>query len=386
MADFYLIFKNLTRKKLRFALLLISITISFLIYVVLSAFQNAMDAGIDLSADDRLVVVNKINFTQPLPYSYYNRIKSVENVISIIHLNWFGGYYQEPKNIVISFAISNQDFLTVYDELYSLSSEAWSNYTKNRTGILVGKDIAERFGWKIGDTIPLSSNIFSNKNGNKAWEFTVEAIFDAKDPNLPTQEVYFHYNYFNESITFGRDAIGFIILRTADPAMNEQVIANIDALFVNSPAETETMPEKAFNKQFVEQLGNISLIIQSVVGAAFFTILMLVGNSMVMAIRERTAEIAILKTLGFSSRRIFLMVLIESLLLSLIGGLLGLAVGANIIPLLNDMTAGQLPPMMFSDSLILLTIAFILLLGLFTGAVPAWNALRLKVIDALNRG
>jgi len=384
MSDLYLIYKNLTRKKIRLFLLLISIITAFLIYVLVSSFANSMNAGIDLSADDRLVVVNKINFTQVLPYSYYNRVKSIEEIEAVSHLNWFGGYYQDPKNFIVSFAVSPDNFLTVYQDLYSIDSTDYRNFQQNRRGLLVGRDTAEKYGWQIGDQIPLSSNIFTNSNnGTNAWEFTIEAIFDAKDGKLPTQEVYFQYQYFNESSAFGRDNVGFLIVKTKDANLNEQVINTIDSMFANSFAETETMPEKAFNKQFVEQLGNISLIIQSVIGAAFFTILVLVGNSMMMAIRERTKEIAVLKTIGFSSRRIFFQIIVESITLAVIGGTIGCLVALLIIPGFNQAIGNTLPPLMPTSQTVLSTYLYMLLLGLLTGIIPAINALKLNVVKAL---
>ena len=385
MGDIFLIWKNLTRKKLRFVLLLISILVSFMIYTVLVAFQNAMDAGVDLSADDRLIVVNKINFTQSLPMSYMNRIAAVEGVAYASHLNWFGGYFQDPKNFMAMFAVSNDQFFEVYDELV-VDAEHKRNYLSNRRGLLAGKSTADRFGWKVGDRIPVSSNIFSNVEGGQSWEFDVEAIYEGTDPQVDTSSVYFHFEYYNESVTFGRDIIGMIGIKTTSVDINDQVIQAIDEQFANSPAETETMPEKAFSKQFIEQIGNISLIIQSVVFAAFFTILMLVGNSMVMAVRERTREIAVMKTLGFESGRIFRMVLSESMLLSLTGGLIGMLVGGAMLGVLNNLPGVQLPTMLLDANLAVQAIAIMLLLGFVTGVIPAWSALRLNIVTAFTKG
>ncbi len=384
MSSLYLIWKNLTRKKLRLILLLFSITISFLIFSVLIAFQSAMNAGIDMSADDRLVVVNKINFTQTLPLSYMNRINNVEGVRNAVHLNWFGGYYQELKNLMPMFAVSNKHFFDVYDELV-VDEAQQKNYLSNRQGLLIGEAVAKKFGWKVGDRVPIISNIYSNKAGGSSWDFDIAAIYKGIKPAVDTTSVYFHYEYFNESVTFGNDEIGFINVRTESPKLNEMVIQRIDELFINSVAETDTMPEKAFTKQFVEMIGNIGLIISSVVFAAFFTILLLVGNSMVMAIRERTNEIAVLKTLGFPSAKIFQMVLVESLMLVFIGGGIGLAIGASVLEAINSSSTMQLPPMMITGNVLLQAIAAMLALGLLTGGFPAWNALRLNLATAFTR-
>lgn len=384
MNDFYLVFKNLTRKPLRFFLTSIAIFIAFLIYVALTAFDDAMNAGVELSADDRLVSVNKINFTQPLPIAYVRKVETIEGVASVVHMNWFGGYYQEPRNQVMTFAVDQTKLLDVYGEALSLDEaqhEAWLN---NRQGILVGRAIAERFGWKVGDRLPLHSNIFSQDDGSTSWEFDIEGIYDGARPQDDTNGVYIHYKYFNETQSFGGDFIGWMGIRTTDPALNEQVIKAIDDMFAFSQYETETVPEKAFNKSFIAQLGNIGLIVTSVVFAAFFIILVIVGFSMVLAIRERTNEIGVLKTLGFTSGRIFKMVLMESTILTFVGGVAGLGVASLLVEGLNN--APQFPVTVILETHILVkALGLMLFFGFITGIVPATNALKLNIITALSR-
>ncbi|UTW55767.1 ABC transporter permease [Kordiimonas sp. SCSIO 12610] len=383
MGDVYLIFKNITRKKLRLILTLFATFIAFMIYGVMTSFQSALDAGVELSADDRLVVVNKINFTQSLPISYVNRIQNIDGIVGISHQNWFGGYYQEPQNAMPIFAVQQETFFDVYDELVmpEEQKEAW---LKNRQGLLVGEKAAQNFGWKVGDRIPISSNIFSKKSGGSTWDFDVVAIYSAVDPQIDTSGVYFHFKYFDEARTFGQNTIGLIGVRTADPSLNEQVIAAIDDQFANSPFETETVPEKAFTKAFIEQIGNIGLIITFVVLAAFFIILVIVGNSMALAIRERTNEIAVMKTLGFQSGRIFRMVLGESLITALIGGGLGLFMATVLITAVSE-ALPQFPTLIIDGPIILEAIAIMLGLGLVTGIIPAVSALRLNIVTALSR-
>lgn len=382
MRDLYLVFKNLTRKPLRLFLTMFATFVAFLIYGTLTTFQVAIDSGVELSADDRLVVVNKINFTQSLPISYVNRVQGLPNIVGVTHQNWFGGYYQDPQQQVITFAVDEESFLDVYNELV-LPEEQKNNWLQNRQGLIIGQAIADQFGWQVGDRIPLNSNIFSQTNGSSAWEFDVVGIFTGTDEQANTGAAYFHYDYFNETQSFGRDFIGFIGVRTADPELNEQVINSIDGLFANTPYETETVPEKTFNKAFIEQIGNLSLLLGSVVFAAFFIILVIVGNSMVLAIRERTGEIGVLKTLGFKSGRIFFMVLAESLLLAVGSGALGLFVTSIVVEGLNSVP--QLPVMILSTDIILEAFGIMVLLGLVTGIIPAVNALRLNIITALSR-
>lgn len=384
MSDFYLIFKNLTRKPLRLFLTMFATFVAFLIYGTLTAFEESIDAGIELSADDRLVVVNKINFTQPLPISYVNRVEAIPNVQALTHLNWFGGYYQDPQNQAVMFAVNAEKFLPVYNELV-LTEEETASWLGNRQGLIAGKAIADRFGWKVGDRVPVNSNIFSKRDGSSSWDFDISGIYVGEDPQTDTNSIYFHYEYFNETQSFGRDFIGFMGVRTSDPALNETVINAIDDMFANTPFETETVPEKAFNKAFIEQIGNLSLILGAVVFAAFFIILVIVGNSMVLAIQERTNEIGVLKTLGFESGRIFRMVLAESMLLAVMSGALGLLGAAMMIQVISNIPI-QLPAIILTDGIMLKAFLIMLLLGFITGIIPAVNALRLNIITALSRG
>ncbi|MDJ0758815.1 MAG: FtsX-like permease family protein [Woeseiaceae bacterium] len=383
MKDLYLVLKNLTRKKMRLFLTVFATFIAFMIFGTLTAFQKAFDSGVDLAADDRLIVLNKISFTQVLPIAYATRVRAVENVEAMTHLNWFGGYYQDPRSQFAMFAVDAENFMEVFDELVlsDAEREAWID---NRQGLIAGRAIADTYGWEVGDRIPINSNIFSQRDGRTDWDFDVVGIYEGEDPQTDTNGVYFHYEYFNETQSFGGDFIGFMAVRTSDPSLNETVIKTIDDMFANSPAETETVPEKAFNKAFIEQIGNLSLILTSVVLAAFFVILVIVGNSMILSIRERTGEIGVMKTLGFTSGRIFRMVLAESVLLALIGGVLGVLASGFMITLINSAPI-QLPVLVLDGSVWSQAMLFVVALGFITGIVPAMSALRLNIITALSR-
>jgi len=385
MNDLYLIYKNLTRKKLRLFLTAFAIFIAFLIFGAVTALKGSLDSGIEMSADNRLVVVHKTNFTISLPYAYVNKTKAIEGVKDVTHANWFGGYYQEPAKQLVAMAVDPQTYFDVYSELVidPTQKDIW---LKNQTGMLIGERMAKAYGWKIGDRVPISSNIFSHKDGGHTWEFVVDGIFSAEDVQTDTGYMIFHYKYFMETQTWGGDYVGWMVLTTESSDLNEQVAKAIDNEFANSQAETETSTEKAFNKAFIEQIGNIGLIIFGVVFMAFFTILIVVGNTMVLAIRERTAEIAVLKTLGFTSGRIFSMVLAESMILSLLGGLLGLATSYLIIQALSEQLARFLPNLVLDKEIIMQAVGYMFLLGFVTGIIPATNALRLNIVSAFNRG
>jgi len=385
--DLYLVFKNLTRNKLRLVLNSFAIFIAFFLFSLLGALGGAFDAGIELSADDRLIVVNKINFTQPLPIAYTNKIRAVPGVSNVTYANWFGAYHQDQRKPLVGIAVDPESYLKVYSEL-RLTPDARERWFSDRQGMIVGEALAQTKGWKIGDRVPISSNIFSKADGSHTWDMVVSGIFTAEDQQLDTNYLLFHYKYFIETQTFGSDFIGWLILTTDDPELNESVAKAIDSQFANSSAETETSTEKAFNKAFIEQIGSIGLIIQSVVFAAFFTILLIVGNAMALAVRERTKEIAVLKTIGFSASRIFKMVLVESVSLAFLGGVLGMLSAHFILNLIAQVPQIRsiLPNLVLTSEIAFTGIAYMLILGVVTGFFPALRAMKLNTVDALSRG
>jgi putative ABC transport system permease protein len=353
---------------------------------VLASFGRAFNAGQDVADADRLVVVNKINFTQPLPIAYFNRVRAISGVRQVTHLNWFGGYYQDPKNFLVVIASEPETLTDVYASDYVLTPEVRQAFIRTRTGAIVGDAMARKWGWKVGDRVPVSSNIFSQKSGSHTWEFDIAGIFTGTNPQINTDLMFFQYDYFDETRSFGKDTIGWIVLRTANPADNDRVAKAIDAMFVNSTAETSTDTEKAFNKAFAAQFGNIALIVVLVVGAAFVTILMIVGNTMALTIRERTREIGVLKTLGFTGGRILRLVLGESILLALLGGLPGLALAALATAALRPSISNMMPGLALTPGIAAEAVVLMLALGLVTGIFPALNAMRMKIATSLGRG
>jgi putative ABC transport system permease protein len=385
--DFDLVRKNLFRRKLRAALMIVSILIAFMIFGVLAGFYRAFTAGEDRAAADRLITVNKINFTQPMPIAYFNRVRAVDGVRQVTHANWFGGYYQDPKNFLMTLAIEPATYFDMYRSELDIPPEQLQAFIRDRSSAVIGESMARKWGWKVGDRVPVASNIFTQRsNGSHTWDFTIAGIVKGKAEQVSTDFLLFQYAYFDETRTFGKDTIGWLILQTNSPENNDRVAKTIDAMFANSIAETSTDTEKAFGKAFAAQFGNIALIVFLVVGAAFVTILMIVGNTMALSIRERTREIGVLKTLGFSGPRILRMVLGESVLLALLGGLPGLAIAALITIALRASLANIAPAFAVSPVIALEGIALMIALGLFTGVIPALNAMRLKIATALGRG
>jgi len=386
MNDFTLVRKNLFRRKLRAVLMIVSILVAFLIFGVLAGVYASFTAGEDRAAADRLVVVNKVNFTQPLPVAYYNRVRSVAGIRQVTHANWFGGYYQDPKNFLIVMAVEPETYTDIFSHDFDFAPEARQAFIRTRTGAIVGETMARKWGWKVGDRVPIASNIFSQRNGSHTWDLDIVGIFTGKTQQNDTNFMFFQYDYFDETRSFGKDTIGWLVLQTANAADNDRIAKAIDAMFVNSTAETATDTEKAFNKAFAAQFGNIALIVILVVGAAFVTILMIVGNTMALTIRERTREIGVLKTLGFTGGRILRLVLGESILLALLGGLPGLALAALATVALRPSVSNLLPGFALTGDTVAEAIGLMLALGLITGIIPALTAMRLKIATALGRG
>jgi putative ABC transport system permease protein len=312
-------------------------------------------------------------------------VRGVEGVGQVTHLNWFGGYYQEPKNFLIVLAVEPQSYMEVYDDQIFIPAEVRQTFMRERTGALVGEAMAKKWGWKVGDRVPIMSNIFTQKNGSRSWDFTIVGTFTGRKPQVDTNFMVFQFPYFNETQNLGKDMIGWMALKTSSPSSNEAVAKAIDHMFANSLYETSTDTEKAFNKAFAAQLGNIALIVALVVGAAFGTILMIVGNTMVMAVRERTREIGVLKTLGFTGSRILRLVLGESVLLALLGGLPGIALAAFFAASMETRVGNFIPGFAVTPRIAFTAIALMLAFGLVTGLIPAINAVRLKIATALGR-
>ncbi|MEX2663296.1 MAG: FtsX-like permease family protein [Vicinamibacterales bacterium] len=384
MKSLPLIWRNLTRRKIRTIFTTLSIFIAFVLFGVLMALKAAFSMGIDVAGADRLMTIHKVSFIQPLPMSYLERIRAVEGVTAITHANWFGGIYQEPSNFFAQFAVDPESYLAMYPEL-TLPEDQKKAWFANRTGAVVGVDTAERFGWKVGDRVPLQGTIYRTP-GDAPWEFTIDGIYDSPIAGTDKTMFLFHYNYLNETIAgnYGRDQVGWYIVKVEDPARAESVAQRMDALFANSPAETKTATEKVFAADFAKQVGDIAAITTAIAAIVILFILFVAGNAMAQSIRERTNELAILKTLGFNDRRVLLMVLVESSLVAVIGGGLGLGLAWLIIAQ-GDPTGGMLPVFHFPPRDLVFGIGLVLMLGLLSGLIPALQAGRLKIVDALRR-
>lgn len=385
MKYLYFIWKNLGRKKMRTLLTILSIAIAFLLFGLLRTLGTAFELGAELSGEDRLATIHKISLIQPLPYSHVTKIQNVNGVESVTHASWFGGYYQDPKNQFAQFAVEGEKYLSIYSDLMSLPPEQLEAWKKNRIGAVVGRATANRFGWKVGDRVPIISTIFPQKSGSYTWEFVIEGIYDVKDARADSTAFLFHYDYYDEAKSFDNGSVGWIIVKVATPDESPRIAAEIDGLFANSFAETKTSSEKEFAASFAKQFGDIGLITTYILGAVFFTMLLVAGNTMAQSVRERIPELAILKTLGFSDVAVLNMVLAESLLISCIGGALGLGFAWLITSGMSEQVAAFLPGFVMGLSVAILGVVLMILLGLLTGILPALQGMRLSIVNALGR-
>ena len=377
-----LVWRSLMRRKLRTLFTALSIVIAFVLFGALMALKAAFSLGVDLAGQDRLVMIQKVSFIQPLPRSYQGRIAASPGVATVTHQSWFGGIYQDPKNFFAQFAVEPEPFMQMYPE-FVLSEDRKQAWYADRTGAIVGRSLADRFGWKVGDRVPLQGQIF-RKADDSPWTFTIDGIYEAGAPGTDTTQFFFHYDYLNETRTILKDEVGWYIVRVSDPQQSDAIAGRLDALFANSSAETKTSTEKAFVQAFAKQIGDIGSILMAILAAVLFTMLLVAANTMGQAVRERTNELAVMKTLGFTDGQLLGLVLLESVLLALVGGGLGLFL-AWAVTQGGDPTGGFLPAFFLPTRDLVLGVGLILLVGVAAGVLPAWQASRLRIVDALRR-
>jgi putative ABC transport system permease protein len=379
-----LLWANLGRKKLRTGLTLGSIVIAFLLFGLMQTLRVALTGSPDLAGVDRLVTIHKIAIIQPLPESYLNRIRAVDGVKVACSHDWFGGVYQDDRNQLPAIAVDVPTFFQVYPE-YALPPEQKDAWLKDRTGVIVGKLVAQRFGWKVGDTIPMRSNIWVQKDGGNVWPMKVMGIYDAG--NGDNQSLYFHHEYLDESRGGGvsRGTIGWVVMRVQDPARSADVARAVDAMFANSSTETKTATEKAFIQGFANQMGNIGALLTAIAAAVFFTMLLVTANTMGQSIRERLNEIGVMKTLGYSNFSVTGLVLGEALLVTALGGAIGLGLAALFATLISSAVAQFFPVLGMPSSTYAVGAVLIVVLGAVAAALPCVQASQLKIVDALRK-
>jgi putative ABC transport system permease protein len=375
-----LIWKNVWRRKFRTTFTLLSIFIAFLLFGVLMTIRAAFGFGIDIAGLDRLVLINKVTLIMPLPLSYQVRLQQVPGVEIATHQSWFGGIYQDPSNFFANMAVEPEPFLKVYPE-FRIPPEQVKAWLADRQGAIIGVDLAERFGWKVGDRVPLQGTIFQPKSG--AWEFNVSGIYDADD-GIDKTQLFFRYDYLDENRELGEGTVGWYVVKIADPNRSVELSRTFDEMFANSSAETRTTTEKGFVEGFASQVGDIGAIMIAISSTVLFMFGLVAASTMAQSVRERTSELAVLKTLGFSGSAILGLVFAESLFIAVVGGGLGLAV-AWLFVQQGDPTGGLLAIFVLPERDIVLGVVLMILMGVLAGVMPAVGAMRLRITDALRR-
>jgi len=385
MKYLHLIWAALFRRKLRTFLTLVSIITAFLLFGLLDAVRVGFDqAGQSANGAQRLQTGSKLSFIQLLPMSLGNRIQQIDGVKDVTFANWFGGAYQKPENQVFSFAVA-PNYLDIYPEM-EVSAEHRKAFAETKNGALIGEGLAKRFGWKVGDQVPMQSTIFPDKNGSQNWPFTIVGIIHVADKKAGgwwDQMFLLNWKYFDDTTPWNQGQVGWYVTRVKDVNQADRVLKAIDAISANSDHETRTLTEQAAMSSWMKQVADINLIVTSIMGAVFFTLLLLAGNTMMQAVRERTGEIAVLKTLGFSGESVLGLVLAESVLLLLIGGVVGLGLASVIGPIVSAGSGGALNLPAAGVISWLIGVGLALVFGLAVGALPALRAMRINITDAL---
>ena len=381
--DLPLLRASLIRKRRRLFFTLASILIAFLLFGLAESMRYALQSGIDVAGADRLLTMHKVSFTHLLPASYENRIRASDGVEAVTPQTWLGGWYQDERNLLPTFPTRPEVFLRIYPE-FVIPDDQKQAWIADRAGVLIGRGLADLYGWQPGDAVPLSSAIWTREDGSATWDVTVRAVYDLPEGG-DTRQILMHQDYFEEAKAFAKGMVGWYVVKIDDVGAVRRVSAQIDELFANSPAETKTSSERAMAQSFVNQIGNIGAILQAIVGAVFFTMLLVTANTMAQSVRERISEIGVLKTLGFTNAGVLGLVISESMLITMIGGVLGIAaawwIGVQFEPVFRQYLPGfKVPRESFFKAGM-----YMVMLGLLAGAVPAFQAMRLRIVEALRR-
>jgi putative ABC transport system permease protein len=376
-----LIFANLFRKKVRLILTIGSFAVALFLFAFLSIVRGAFLGNAELASANRLITINRTSIINLIPLSYKDKIQRIPGVTYVTHNNWFGGVYQNENNFFPQFVIDPESQRQVFPELV-VADEQWATFLKDRQGAIAGAKTAKRFGWKIGDRIPIKTTLY----GGGAWEFNLDGIYHGTRAQDDETQFWFQWDYFEEKVPDRvKGQTGWYVIRIDKPEEAPRIGKAIDTEFANSPNETKTEAESAFAANWVKQFGNIQFLIVTIGAVVFFTLLLVTGNTMAISVRERTSELAVLKAIGYSDRAILFFVLTESLVIALFGGLLGLLLAVVATPVLGTLLASILPNLVLPGSVLAVGLIVALVVGIVAGLLPGIGAMRMRVVNALRR-
>ena len=382
MKYFPLIWAGVRRKPVRSILTLLSVVVAFTLFGLAHGIMAGLDALILQMSDTRLRIQSRVNITEPLPLAYLARIEAVPGVKGAAFYNFFGGYYQDPKNSISAGAMDMTRLHVMFPEI-RLPAELLDTMQRTRNGALIGKALAEERGWKIGDRIPLRSNIWTRKDGAPEWVFEIVGIYAWKDDKIPSNEFWINYDSFDEARAFGTSTVTIYMARIDDPRRAAEIGNSIDGLFSNSPFETQTQAERDWIRARINQTGNIAFFINGIIAAVMVALLFLTFNTMVQSVRERTPEFAVLKTYGYGNGLVVSLVFIEAVVLCVVSALIGVEIAALASPMIYKLI--QADGLAFPWNVFGSGAAIATLVAIVSGALPAWRTQRLDVVAALAR-
>jgi putative ABC transport system permease protein len=383
MKLFGLVWANLFRKRTRTFLTLLSLIVAFLLFMLLRSVAGAFDDSFTVVGADRLVTSPKYSITDSLPISQRQQILSIEGVDAVTHSQWFGGEYQDSTNFFPKYPVTPRSYFEMYPE-YVIDPEVLESFASKRTATVVQAGLAEKFAWKVGDIIPIQADIWPKEDGSINWEFELVGTFSGEE-NVPPLML-FQHEYFTESVAdYGKNQIGWWTVRLTDSNLAAEVALAIDRRFENSLNPTKTSTEDEYSRQFARQIGDIGFIATIIMSAVFFTILLLTGNTMAQALRERVPELAVLKTLGFTDSVVSALVLAESVLLCVVGGILGIVLSAFVFQIIGPAMEGVLGRLSIDVDSVVTVLGMAVVLGLIVGGVPAYQARNLTIVNALRQ-
>jgi putative ABC transport system permease protein len=377
-----IIWRNIWRHWIRTTFAILCVFVTFLLFGVLMTVRAAFALGVEVSGQDRLVLIHKVSLIMPLPITYQPRLQSMPGVEIATHQSWFGGVYQDPSNFFAQIAVEPEPFMEIYQE-YELPDDQMAAWLADRQGVVVGRSLADRFEWAIGDRIPIQATIWQPVGGGQTWEFNVVGIYDGAD-GVDTSQFFFRYDYLDENRAQGEGLVGWYTVQIADPSTSGDLAARFDDMFANSQAETKTTTERGFIESFAKQIGDISSMMIAILVMALFSMLLVIVAVMAESVRERTSEVGVLKTLGFRGVTILVIVLAESIFIAMLGGGLGLFLSWLFVQG-GDPTGGMLPIFTLPSRDLVLGAGLMLGLGLLAGLMPAVSAMNLRITDALRR-
>lgn len=377
-----LVWRNSVRNRLRFALTCLSVTIAFYLFTGLAAVNNALTANVSDNNQHRLMTNQKISITRSLPISYQQKILSITGVSQVTYASWFAGFYRNEKQQLAMMAVDHQSYFNLYPE-YQMEAEQLQQWQNNRIGLVVGRTIADKYDWKIGDKVPLSSSIWMNKRGQFSWEFEISAIFHSSESSVDEQRVFFQHAYFDQARAYGGYSASWLSTGIIPSADVNQVGQLIDGLFENSVAPTRTVTEQVFIKEQSKQFIDMAMIIKVVVLAVMFTLLLIVSNTMMQTSRERFNETAMMKALGFSSKQLISQIFAEALLIFGIGALAGVVLAMLLIDQVEGLFADFLPGIAIGNSHFILIAGMVFMASTLCSLVPAIAIKRLSISKTL---